>query len=98
MKYKTIVIGSSTGIGLAITKKLLDHNHKVTGVSRSGLNLDNALYNHFHIGGFPKILAKFDRLSMAYGVEVRSPFVDHRIVSFLFSMLISACVYTVESF
>ena len=46
MKYKTIVIGSSTGIGLAITKKLLDRNHKVTGVSRRGLSLDNESYNH----------------------------------------------------
>ena len=49
MKYKTIVIGSSTGIGLAITKKLLDRNHKVTGVSRRGLNLDNELYNHLKL-------------------------------------------------
>ena len=49
MKYKTIVIGSSTGIGLAITKKLLDRNHKVTGVSRRGLSLDNESYNHLKL-------------------------------------------------
>ena len=48
---------------------------------------NNALYNHFHIGGFPKILSKFDRLSMAYGVEVRSPFLDHRCYFFIFLCL-----------
>ena len=49
MKYKTIVIGSSTGIGLAITKKLLDRKQKVTGVSRRELNLDDELYDHLKL-------------------------------------------------
>ena len=47
---------------------------------------NNELYNHFHIGGFQKILSKFDRLSMAHGVEVRCPFLDYRLVKFLFSI------------
>ena len=49
MKYKTIVIGSSSGIGLAITKKLLDRKHKVTGISRRGLNLNNEFYDHLKL-------------------------------------------------
>ncbi|HSL43245.1 MAG TPA: asparagine synthase-related protein, partial [Anaerolineales bacterium] len=40
----------------------------------------------FHFVQLPSVLRNFDRLSMAHGVEVRSPFMDWRLVCFLFSL------------
>jgi asparagine synthase (glutamine-hydrolysing) len=44
------------------------------------------LYIDFHFVQLPSVLRNFDRLSMAHGVEVRSPFMDWRLVCFLFSL------------
>jgi asparagine synthase (glutamine-hydrolysing) len=43
------------------------------------------LYMDFHFTELPMNLRDFDRLSMAHGVEVRSPFMDWRLVAFTFS-------------
>ena len=43
------------------------------------------LYLDFHYLTLPSILRKFDRLSMAHGVEIRSPFLDVRFVNAAFS-------------
>ena len=44
------------------------------------------LYVDFHFTELPMNLRDFDRLSMAHGVEVRSPFMDWRLVMFTFSL------------
>ncbi len=44
------------------------------------------LYIDFHFTQLPSVLRNFDRLSMAHGVEVRSPFMDWRLVCFAFSL------------
>jgi asparagine synthetase B (glutamine-hydrolysing) len=44
------------------------------------------LYVDFHFTELPMNLRDFDRLSMAHGVEVRSPFMDWRLVTFTFSL------------
>jgi asparagine synthase (glutamine-hydrolysing) len=44
------------------------------------------LYIDFHFTQLPSVLRNFDRLSMAHGVEVRSPFLDWRLICFLFSI------------
>ncbi len=44
------------------------------------------LYGQFHATTLPGILRMFDRASMAHGVEIRSPFLDWRIVRFAFSL------------
>lgn len=44
------------------------------------------LYRDFHFTELPTNLRDFDRLSMAHGVEVRSPFMDWRLVTFTFSL------------
>jgi asparagine synthase (glutamine-hydrolysing) len=44
------------------------------------------LYMDFHFTQLPMNLRDFDRLSMAHGVEVRSPFMDWRLVIFTFSL------------
>lgn len=48
--------------------------------------LFKSLYVDFHFTQLPMNLRDFDRLSMAHGVEVRSPFMDWRLVTFTFSL------------
>lgn len=44
------------------------------------------LYRDFHFTVLPTILRNFDRCSMSHGVEVRMPFMDWRLVCFVFSL------------
>lgn len=48
--------------------------------------LFKALYKDFHFTHLPFVLRNFDRLSMAHGVEVRSPLMDWRLVAFSFAI------------
>ncbi|MBI5943851.1 MAG: asparagine synthase (glutamine-hydrolyzing) [Chloroflexi bacterium] len=48
--------------------------------------LDKSLYIDFHFTQLPTILRNFDRIAMAHGVEIRAPFMDWRLVSYLFSL------------
>ncbi len=49
-------------------------------------SLTKNLYEIFHITILPTLLRNYDRYSMSSGVEIRMPFMDHRIVCFLFSL------------
>lgn len=49
-------------------------------------SLNTELYRIFHTTTLPTILRNFDRLSMAHGIEVRMPFMDYRLVSFIMSL------------
>jgi asparagine synthase (glutamine-hydrolysing) len=48
--------------------------------------LKRALYGGFHDRLLPTVLRVNDRATMASGVESRAPFLDHRLVSFVFSL------------
>lgn len=48
------------------------------------------LYEEFHLTFLPTILRDFDRASMRNSVEVRMPFMDHRLVSFVFGLPIES--------
>jgi asparagine synthase (glutamine-hydrolysing) len=48
--------------------------------------LNRQLYISTHETILPTLLRNYDRYSMANGVEIRMPFMDHRIVSFAFSI------------
>ncbi len=48
--------------------------------------LNRRLYTMFHATVLPTLLRNFDRLSMAHSVEVRSPFIDWRLVVFVMSL------------
>lgn len=48
--------------------------------------LNRRLYRMFHGTVLPTILRNFDRMSMAHGVEVRMPFMDWRLVSYVMSL------------
>ena len=52
-----------------------------------GLSVFSAeLYNQFCQKQLPTILQQYDRCSMSQGVECRMPFMDYRIVEFVFSL------------
>lgn len=44
------------------------------------------LYEIFHVTILPTLLRNYDRYSMASGVEIRMPFMDHRLVTYTFSL------------
>lgn len=48
--------------------------------------LDRRLYGMFHADILPTLLRNYDRLSMAHGVEIRMPFMDWRLVTFIMSL------------
>jgi asparagine synthase (glutamine-hydrolysing) len=48
--------------------------------------LNQRLYMHTHDTTLPTLLRNYDRLSMSNGVEIRMPFLDHRLLSFAFSL------------
>jgi asparagine synthase (glutamine-hydrolysing) len=48
--------------------------------------IEDYFYHSFFSSPLPAILNQFDRCSMANGVECRMPFMDYRIVEFIFSL------------
>ncbi len=53
-------------------------------------SVSNMAYNIFHETTLPTILRNFDRASMQHGIEVRMPFMDWRLVSYVFSLPLSS--------
>lgn len=49
-------------------------------------HLNRQLFTSTHNSVLPTLLRNYDRYSMANGVEIRMPFLDHRILSFAFSL------------
>jgi asparagine synthase (glutamine-hydrolysing) len=49
-------------------------------------HLNRRLYSSTHETVLPTLLRNYDRYSMANGVEIRMPFMDHRIVTLAFSL------------
>jgi len=48
--------------------------------------VNRRLYRMFHGTVLPTILRNFDRLSMAHGIEVRMPFMDWRLVTYVMAL------------
>jgi asparagine synthase (glutamine-hydrolysing) len=53
---------------------------------------DKSLFSQFFQNPLPGILQQYDRCSMANGVECRMPFMDYRIVEFIFSLPVESKV------
>ncbi len=49
-------------------------------------DMNRLLYTYLRTYLMDEVLVKVDRASMHYGLEVRAPFLDHRVVDFLFSL------------
>lgn len=63
--------------------KSIDYNHKNY---KSLDNLSKHLYICFHETILPTLLRNYDRYSMSNSVEIRMPFMDWRLVRYLFSL------------
>jgi asparagine synthase (glutamine-hydrolysing) len=82
LEYKNITKSKLAGLNTMsgqITDKRLD-------------NLNQRLYQSSFETILPTLLRNYDRYSMINGVEIRMPFLDHRIVSFAFSIPASSKV------
>jgi asparagine synthase (glutamine-hydrolysing) len=53
-------------------------------------SLAKALWSQFFVNPLPFLLHKYDRCSMASGVECRMPFMDYRVVEYIFSLPLSS--------
>jgi asparagine synthase (glutamine-hydrolysing) len=49
-------------------------------------SLTKSLFEIFHVTILPTLLRNYDHYSMANGVEIRMPFMDHRLVCYTFSL------------
>lgn len=49
-------------------------------------SVNNLLWNELRFDGLPEVLHDEDALSMAFSVESRTPFLDHRLVEFCFGL------------
>ncbi len=47
---------------------------------------EKMMYEDFHYKSLPINLRDFDRASMQHGIEIRMPFMDYRLVSYVFSL------------
>jgi asparagine synthase (glutamine-hydrolysing) len=65
-------------------KKAKDTEHHYTQKINSDLN--SVLLADVNLVLASDMLVKVDRMSMAHGLEVRNPFLDHRLVEFAFSL------------
>jgi asparagine synthase (glutamine-hydrolysing) len=58
-----------------------------TGLERPYSSVvNNLLWNELRLDGLPEVLHDEDALSMAFSVESRTPFLDHRLVELCFSL------------
>ena len=70
--------------------KYLSHEDLLHPNYRRMSAFERRLYVIFHLTILPTLLRNYDRYSMAESVEVRMPFMDHRLVSFVFSLPLSS--------
>ena len=76
LEYKNIMKSRLAGLDMLSGQKI-----------GKGLdNLNQRLYQSSFETILPTLLRNYDRYSMINGVEIRMPFLDHRIVSFAFSI------------
>ncbi|MEM5871823.1 MAG: asparagine synthase (glutamine-hydrolyzing) [Candidatus Aenigmatarchaeota archaeon] len=74
---------------LNVLKSYVKHilGFKTENIQEKRLGYFNSyLYEIFHKTILPTLLRNYDRYSMANGVEIRMPFMDHRLVSYCFSL------------
>ena len=81
-----ILIKSNDSNKNYFTTEILNHNDVEFNIPEHFDSFDRLLYYDFHRGSLPIILEKFDKISMAHGIESREPFLDWRLVCLLFSM------------
>lgn len=80
-----LVEGSAGMLAPAFRKQHADYLPDLPMVGGGG-NLDRHLRGQLHDYGFNQILHYEDQSSMSQGIEIRSPFVDYRLMEFAFAL------------
>jgi asparagine synthase (glutamine-hydrolysing) len=87
-KLKTVFGKSSTSIGSPETswfnKETTTHSLDTFANPFSGIS--KTLFDDFHYYSLPVNLRDFDRASMQHSIEIRMPFMDYRLVNYMFSL------------
>jgi asparagine synthase (glutamine-hydrolysing) len=87
------IIPGMTGNSSSILNEPLENRLKpVKLVNGFNNTLDSSLFVQFFQAPLPGILNQYDRCSMAHGVECRMPFMDYRVVEFIFSLPVDSKV------
>jgi len=73
-------------IRLYTFKPLKVARSNITDPSIKDNTFEDALYNQFFKTPLPFLLHQYDRASMANGIECRMPFMDYRVVEYIFSL------------
>ncbi len=73
--------------GLKVFKSILSLKFKqIKTTNKLGNSFETALRKQFFSTPLPFLLHQYDRASMANGIECRMPFMDYRVVEFIFSL------------
>ena len=80
-----LVEGSASVLAPSFRKQHVDYLPDLPMVGGGG-NLDRHLRGQLHDYGFNQILHYEDQSSMSHGIEIRSPFVDYRLMEFAFAL------------
>lgn len=62
------------------------YTYKTDELPKEWSNLKKKLYHDFSYTILPRILKNFDSMSMANSIEVRMPFLDYRLVEYVFAL------------
>lgn len=65
---------------------VFENKHFFSYSTPASFTLNGALYYNTFVNGLEELLRIADRNSMAHGVEVRLPFLEHQLVTFLFTL------------
>ena len=79
-------VGSSLHWFLLTAVRRHRHDPRMLGERPYRSTLNNVLWDELRHHGLPESLHNNDALSMAFSVESRAPFLDHRLVEFCFSL------------
>lgn len=81
---KTPISGTTWLNGSVEPEDAMDERERKAVESLTPLNQN--MYWEFHYGGNWLLLQRYDRVSMAHGIESRLPYMDWRLVTFVFSL------------
>ena len=68
------------------TNNSIDNDLENPSLNQFNNSFDKALYKQFFETPLPFLLHQYDRASMANGIECRMPFMDYRVVEYIFSL------------